>query len=376
VTPPDIYLDNAASTRVAPEVAQALAPYFSEHYGNPSSLHRMGIEAERAVKQARLQVAHAVGAAPEQVFFTSGGTEANALGVLGAPARGRGVVVSALEHPSVVGSAKLRGGESVRTVAVSRSGVVDADAFAGACSDDVAVAACMLVSNELGTVQPIAEIAARLRTRGFRGQLHVDAVQALGKLPIRLGELGADSIALASHKIHGPKGVGAIVVRPGVTLRPLWGGGKHEAGVRPGTENVPGIVGFGHAAELAAQACQSGAMTRIAELRDRLCTHVTACVPGARVACADSPRAPHIAALVFPGVLAEPLLHALEARGIFVSAGSACHSHERGPQPVAALLGLGPFDGMIRVSLARTTTSEEIDQAARAIPEAVREARL
>src|SRR5262249_3060291 len=158
----------------------------------------------------------------------------------------------------------------------------------------------------------VAELAARLRARGFRGHLHVDAVQALGKLPLRLAELGADSIALASHKIHGPKGVGAIVVRPGVALRPLWGGGKHEGGLRPGTENVPGIVGFGLAAELAAETAQSGAMAEVAELRDRLCARVLAEVPGSRIACADSPRAPHIAALVFPGVLAEPLLHALE----------------------------------------------------------------
>jgi cysteine desulfurase len=373
----EIYLDNAASTRVDDRVLAQMLPWFASEYGNPSSLHRKGIAGERALKQAREQLARAVGAEPEQVYFTSGGTEANALGILGAPGRATAVVVSAIEHASVLGSAGLRSGEALEVVPIGRQGVVDPDAFTGAClRRPVAVASLMLVSNELGTLQPVAEVAARLRAAGFEGHLHVDAVQALGKLPLSLAQLGADSIAVSAHKLHGPKGAGAVVVRKGVRLLPLWGGGRHEAGVRPGTENVPGIVGLGAAAEMASEALAAGEQARLASLRDRLVAGVLGEVPGVRDVCAGAPRAPHIAALVFERTLAEPLLHALEARGVFVSAGSACHSHERGPSHVATALGVAPDAGMIRFSLARTTTATEIEAALAALPGAALEARL
>src|SRR5262245_19830481 len=268
----EVYLDNAASTPVDERALAAMLPYFRETYGNPSSLHKKGIEAERGIKRAREQVARAVGAEAAQVFFTSGGTESNAIGLLGAKGLGA-VVVSTLEHPSVAASAKLRG--EVRVVAPT------ADAFVAAC-EGAAVVSCMLVSNEIGTIQPIAEIASRLRTAGWRGHFHVDAVQALGKIPLRLGELGCDSIALSSHKLHGPKGAGAIVVRPGVRLAPVWGGGKHEGGLRPGTENAPGIVGFGEAAEIAAAALAQGEGPRMAARRDRLIAGILAAGVGAR----------------------------------------------------------------------------------------------
>jgi cysteine desulfurase len=266
--------------------------------------------------------------------------------------------------------------EALHIVPIDNRGVVDFDAFVDACmKPGVGVAALMLVSNELGIVQPVADIAARLRSRGFEGHFHVDAIQALGKLPLRLAELGADSIALSAHKIHGPKGVGAVAVRKGISLRPLWGGGKHEAGLRPGTENAPGIVGFGAAAALALETL-ADAPGRMIRLRERLVEATTRAVPSAYESCSGGPRAPHIASLVFRDTLAEPLVHALEARGVFASAGSACHSRERGPSHVAAALGLGPLDGMIRFSLARTTTEEDIDAATAVIPEAAKEARL
>jgi len=372
----EVYLDNAASTAVDERVVAALVPYFGERFGNPSSAHRKGIEAERGIKAARAEVAAALGAEPAQVFFTSGGTEANALGILGARARGRAAVVSALEHPSAVGSARRRSGDLVRVAPALPNGVVDASAFALACDAEVGVASCMLVSNELGTVQPVAEIARQLRAAGWQGHFHVDAVQAFGKLPVDLAALGADSIALSSHKIHGPKGVGAVVVREGARLEPLWGGGRHEGGLRPGTENTPGIVGFGTAAALARRALADGAGARMAGLRDRLVAAVLAGVPGARAACAGAPLAPHIAALVFDQVRAEVLVHALEARGVYASAGAACASRERAPQPAARALGLPDHAGLLRLSLARTTTEEDIEVAERAIPEAVREARL
>ena len=361
----EVYLDNAASTPVDERVLGAMLPYFRENYGNPSSVHRKGIEAERGIKRAREQVAKAVGAEPAQVFFTSGGTEGNAIALLGAPGRGA-VVVSSLEHPSVAASAKLRG--ETRVVAPTP------EAFVAAC-EGAAVASCMMVSNEIGTIQPIAEIAARLRAAGWRGHFHVDAVQALGKISLRLGDLGADSIALSSHKLHGPKGVGAIVVRAGVRLSAVWGGGKHEGGLRPGTENAPGIVGFGEAAEMAtSDLARSGAA--MAALRDKLVAGILAAGIGARDATAGLARAPHIAALVFPRVMPEVLLHALEKRGVYVSAGSACSSRDRHPSAAAVALGLRDDEGMVRLSLSRLTSEEDIDAAIAAVPEAVREAQL
>jgi len=371
----EVYLDHAASTPVDPRVVDALSPYFREQFGNPSSLHRKGIEAERGINVARAEIARAVGVEPAQVFFTSGGTESNAIGILGAPARGRAAVASAIEHPSALGSARMRAGDGLRVIDISPRGTVDVEAFAAACDHEVAVATCMLVSNELGTVQPVREITERLRARGFRGHFHVDAVQALGKLPLSLPELGADSIALSSHKLHGPKGVGALVVRSGVSLRPLWGGGKHEGGLRPGTENAPGIVGFGRAAALATAALAEGAGARMAALRDLLVAKVMAAVPGVRESCPGAPRAPHIASLVFPNLEAEVLVHALEARGVYASAGAACASRDKTPSHVARALGLSVRDGMLRLSLARISTEEDIEIAAACIPEAVKAAR-
>jgi cysteine desulfurase len=367
----EAYLDHAASTPVDPRVVAAMLPYFHEHYGNPSSSHRMGIAADRGVRRAREQIAAATGVDPAHVIFTSGGTEANALAILGAAARGTTAVTSLLEHPSVAGSIRQRAGERVHVVAVGQDGTVDAAAFAEAClAGEVAVAACMLVSNELGTVQPVREIGERLRAGGFRGHFHVDAVQAFGKVPVTFAELNADSLAVSAHKLHGPKGVGALLVRVRELVRPLWGGGKHEGGARPGTENAPGIVGFGCAAELAA-----GGLAGVSALRDRLVAGVLAAVPGARVACEGGPRAPHIAALVFPDVRPEVLVHALEAEGVFASAGAACAARDKSRSPVARALGIAERDGLVRFSLARVTTPEEIDQAVRAVPVAMKAAR-
>jgi cysteine desulfurase len=361
----EVYLDNAASTPVCERVLAAMLPYFRENYGNPSSLHKKGIEAERGIKRAREQLARAVGAEPAQVFFTSGGTESNAIGLLGAPGRGA-TVFSTLEHPSVAASAKLRG--EVRVVAPAP------EAFVAAC-EGAAVASCMLVSNEIGTIQPVKEIAARLRAAGWRGHFHVDAVQALGKIPLRLADLGADSIALSSHKLHGPKGVGAVIVRTGVRLTAVWGGGKHEGGLRPGTENAPGIVGFGEATEMATGDLAASA-ARMGALRDKLVAGILASGVGARDATAGVPRAPHIAAMVFPRVLPEVLLHALEKRGVYVSAGSACSSRDAHPSAAAAVLRLRDDEGMVRLSLSRLTSDEDIDAAIAMVPEAVREAQL
>jgi cysteine desulfurase len=376
-----VYLDNAASTPPAPEVLAAVLDASRDLYANPSSAHAMGAAASRALEAARAEVAAALAVAPSEIVFTSGGTEADALGLLGAAraARGRHLVVTALEHPAILRTAVelTRAGYELSVVAPTPAGAVRAEDVIAAARPDTAVVAVMLVNNELGTLQPIAEIAAGLAAafpvRARRPHLHVDAVQAFGLLRVRPAALGADSVALSGHKLHGPKGTGALWVRPGARLAPLWEGGGQERGLRSGTENVAGWVGFGRAAALAAQAIEAGRGAGIERERDRLERLVLAAVPGARPTVTGAPRAPHVASLALPGLPAEPLLHALEARGVYASAGSACASRTHGPSPVLKAVGVSDDVAVLRFSLSRLTTPADVDVAARAVAEAVAE---
>ena len=287
-----IYLDNAASTRPADEVLAAMAEAARELFANPASAHAAGAAAARALEAARAEVAAALDVEPEEIVFTSGGTEADALGVLGAAraARGRHLVVTALEHPAVMRSrrgAGRRGAMPLDVVAPGADGVVRAEAVAAAVRPDTAVVAVMLVQNELGTLQPVAEIARQLAASlgpdpRRRPHLHVDAVQAFGLLRLRPRALGADTLALSAHKLHGPRGAGALWIRPGARVEPLWIGGGQERGRRGGTENLPAIVGFGRAVALARRALDAGADAAVAALRDRLEAAALAAVPGAR----------------------------------------------------------------------------------------------
>jgi cysteine desulfurase len=379
-----IYLDNAASTRPADEVLEAMAGAARAHYANPASAHAAGAAASRLLETARGTVAAALDVEPEELVFTSGGTEADALGVLGAArlaraARGRHLVVSALEHPAVMRAAEslVAGGATLDIVAPEPNGVVRAEAVAAAVRPDTAVVAVMLVQNEIGTVQPIAEIA-RLIARSWgpdrrrRPHLHVDAVQAFGLLRLRPGALGADSIALSAHKLHGPRGAGALWIRPGARLDPLWVGGGQERGRRGGSENLPAIVGFGRAVELARRSLDAGGAEAVAKLRDRLEAAALAAIPGARPTVTGAARAPHIASLAFPGLPAEPLLHALETRGVLASAGSACASRTAGPSPTLKAIGVDDRTGVLRFSLSRDTTAADVDGAVAALAEATR----
>jgi len=381
---PAIYLDNAASTRPAPEVAAAIASAAADLYANPSSAHAAGAAAARALEEARAAVLAALGTDAGQLVFTSGGTEANALGVLGAAgaARGRHVITTAIEHASVLRNVERLstgpGGAFATTVVppAGAAGVVAVEAVAAALRPDTSVVAIMLVNNELGSIQPVAAIARALDAfasqHGLRRpHLHVDAVQALGLVPVRAASLGADSVALSAHKIHGGRGAGALWLRAGARVTPLWDGGRQERGLRSGTENVPAIVGFGRAAALARAAMATGAAETIAKLRDELEARVLEKVPAATrtVAGADA-RAPHISSLSFPGLPAEPLLHALEARGVFASAGSACASKTRGPSHVLKAVGVDDKTAVLRLSLSRETTADEIARAALALEEA------
>lgn len=377
-----VYLDNAASTRPADEVVSLMGQVARDQFANPAAVHGAGAAAARLLEQAREEVALALGGRPAEVVFTSGGTEANALAVLGAAARSRRrhLVVSAIEHPSVLRNAEHladASGWSLTLVAPDSAGIIQPEAVAAALRPDTAVVAVMLVNNELGTVQPVAQIARALARmpNETRPHFHVDAVQGFGLVPFRAAQLGADSLAVSGHKVHGPRGAGALWVRAGARLGPLWQGGGQEQGIRSGTENLPAIVGFARATTLALRARTGGVVDQMAALRDRLEARIVEATPGARRTVTVPPehRAPHICSLSLPGMPAEPLLHALAARGVMVSAGSACAAKLRGPSHVLKAVGVGEDTAVLRFSLSRDTTAAEIDFAADAVAGAVAE---
>jgi len=382
---PFIYLDNAASTRPAPEVEALVDQVARERFGNPSSAHAEGGVAARTLEEARGIILMALGGEDGQLVFTSGGTEANALGVIGAArlARGRHLVATAIEHPAVLRNVELvateRSAEVTRVAPAPGTGAVTAEGVASALRKDTAVVAVMLVNNELGTIQPIVEIARALdafsRREGIRRpHLHVDAVQGFGVLPLGPVVRVADSVALSAHKLHGPRGAGALWLRAGARVAPLWDGGRQERGLRSGTENVAAIAGFGRAAALAVAALKSGAAQAVARLRDALEAGITGSVTGVQPTLAAAvARAPHISSLAFPNLPAEPLLHALEARGVYVSAGSACAAKDRRPSQVLQAIGTGDDTAVLRFSLSRETTEAEIASAVTAVSEAVTE---
>jgi cysteine desulfurase len=388
--PVPIYLDNAASTRPAPDVLTLMAEVAGHHFANPSSAHAAGAAAARLLDQARRETATALRSSPEEIVFTGGGTEANALAIIGAAARARGrhLVVTAIEHSSVLRTAERLASQGrpdgkeafeLTVVPVGPSGVVSAAAVAAAVRPDTAVVAVMLVNNELGTVQPVAEIAQAIsRLAGppaRRPHLHVDAVQAFGFVPFRPAALGADSIAISGHKLHGPKGTGALWLRPGARVSALWDGGGQERGLRSGTENLPGIAGLARAAALAAGAAASGAPDQVRRLREAFEGKARALVPGLEPTVSGPSVAPHISSLRVLGLPAEPLLHALDARGVVASAGSACASKSQGPSHVLKAIGIGDDDAVLRFSLSRETTAAELDRAAVALAAAVAEIR-
>jgi cysteine desulfurase len=298
------------------------------------------------------------------------------LGLLGAAAvsRGRHLVVSAIEHPAVLRSAEtlVKQGWEVTKVAPAVDGRVTAEAVAACVRPETAIVAVMLVNNELGALQPVPEISRAGRAINRRIHVHVDAVQAAGLLPIDVTSLGADSLAISGHKLHGPKGTGALWLRKGARVAPLWDGGRQESGLRSGTENLPGWVALGRAATLCRERPQSG--KQVAALRDRLESLVLAAIPRARTTIpVGTPRAPHIASLLIAGLPAEPLLHALEAQGVYASAGSACSTRSHGPSHVLQAIGVRDQDAVLRFSLSRLTTPEDIEKAAASLHQAVDE---
>ncbi|RJQ10960.1 MAG: cysteine desulfurase [Bacillota bacterium] len=391
-----MYLDSAATSRPFVEVAEAVREIMERSYGNPSSRHTLGLGAAAAVRRSREILARVIGADPTEIVFTGGGSEANNLalkGVAWAHVRsGKHVVLSAVEHPSVIEAARWLEsflGFELSLVNPDRDGAVRPEAIEAAVRPDTVLVSLMHVNNEVGTVQPVGEVGRRLLglkgTDGRRKGLplfHVDAVQSLGRMAVDVRAMGADLLTVSGHKVHGPKGVGALYVARGVRLVPLVHGGGHEAGRRSGTENVPGIVGFGEALSGLLDHGPDEVGRRLSELKDLLLATVRARCAGVVVngdgdTTAARPRsAPHILNLSFPGIPGEVLQHHLERSGVYVSTGSACSSHHRGRRShVLQAMGLPEdvVDSAVRLSFSVLNTPAEAEEAGLRIAAAVEE---
>ncbi len=372
-----IYLDHNATTPVDPRVGAAMHACLGEVFGNPSSSHAAGQAALAAVEVARGQVAQAVDCQPGEVVWTSGGTEADLLAILGRVLVGQPgrVVISAVEHEAVAHAAELaaRWGSEVVRVAPERSGRVDPARFVEACTPETRVASLMLASNETGVVQPVEEVAAVLHDR--RVPLHTDAVQAVGKLPVSFVKLGVDLLSLSAHKFGGPKGAGALIVRRGLELAPLQGG-PQEGGRRGGTHGVPGLVGLGHAASLLGE--RLVAMHELGRLRDALETELKSRFSDLQVHGAAAPRVPNTALVGFPAVDAGALVVAADLAGVCVSRGSACHSGADQPSAVLAAMGVpdAVARGTLRLSLGVGTTQPDLERAVDVVARAVERQRV
>jgi len=377
-----IYLDFHASTPVDPRVLEAMLPYFCEHYGNAASrTHAFGWKADAAVETARRQVALAIGAVPKEVIFTSGATESNNLAIKGAAralkSKGDHIITVVTEHKAVLDSCKqlTHEGFEVTCLGVQSDGLIDLQALAEAITDRTILVSVMAANNEIGVLQPMKEIAALAHSRGVL--VHTDAVQAVGKIPFNVADAVVDMASLTAHKIYGPKGAGALYVRKGdpkVEIEPLLDGGGHERGLRSGTLNVPGIVGLGKAAEIAA-AEVDGEMSRISALRGRLLDGLRTRIPDLHVNGSMTHRLAHNLNVSFPDIVGESLL--LGIGDICVSAGSACSSGSEEPPYVLKALGLDAdlARASLRFGLGRQTTAEEIDYTIRKVGDVVHQLR-
>jgi cysteine desulfurase len=359
-----VYLDHAASTPLRPEVLDAMQPYLTEHFGNASSLHGAGRRARLGLDEARETVARLLGAKPREIVFTGGGTEADNLAIKGAAwaasARGRELVISSVEHKAVTQSAAVmeRFGFAVTWLSVDRYGTVDPAAVESAIRDHTALVSVMYANNEVGTVQPVAEIGAICRAR--KALFHVDAIQAAGYLALDVDALGADLLSLSAHKVNGPKGVGALFVRQGTPLLTQLSGGSQERQRRAGTENVAGIVGFARALELAQQERLTEA-ARLTQLRDRLIAELTA-LPGVQLTGHPTERLPNNASFVVDGLEGGDLVAALDLEGIAASTGSACTTGAADPSHVLLAMGIQPAaaHGSLRLTLGHGSSEEDV----------------
>ncbi len=372
-----IYLDYNATTPVDPRVAEAMLPYLTEHFGNPSSSHAYGRRTREAVDRARMQVAALLGASSGEIIFTSGGSESNNLAIKGVAEakadKGRHIITSAVEHPAVTEVCRNleSRGWRVDTLPVDSTGLLDPASVEKALSDETILVTVMHANNEVGTVQAIAAIAEMAHARG--ALMHTDAAQSIGKIPVRVDDLGADLLSVAGHKLYAPKGVGALYLRKGVTLNKQTHGADHEGNLRAGTENVLEIAGLGMACELAHESIEATA-AKLSALRDRLESGLRSCYPSLHVNGKLDDRLPNTASVSFPGLEASTLLAQLE--GVAASAGAACHADGVSVSAVLSAMAV-PLDiakGTLRLSVGRFTTEDEIDTAVNLIALAVESA--
>lgn len=368
-----VYLDNNATTATDPEVVEAMIPFFTESFANASSVHSAGQRARAGVERAREEVARLIGADADEIVFTAGGTESDNAALFGAARRlrprGDHIVTTRIEHPAVLRMCEQLAEEGFRItwVEVDREGIVQLDQLEDSLDERTILVSVMYANNETGVLQPLEEIARLTRKHGIL--LHSDAVQAAGKVPLDVGRLGVDLLSLSAHKMHGPKGTGALFIRKGVEIDPLLLGGSHEKKRRAGTENVPGIVGYGKACEVAMR-CLPDFPDRVGRLRDKLERGVLRSVPDVRINGSQSARAPHVTNLSFLNVGGEALLVSLDFQGIAVSTGAACASGSIAPSHVLTAMGLEEerVEGAIRFSLSRLNSEEEINYVLQVLP--------
>jgi len=368
-----IYLDNNATTPVLPEVFEAMRPYFGEHFGNASSIHHHGQETRAAVERARDSVGSLLGCRAAEIVFTSGGTEADNLAIAGLTNAGDHVISSSIEHHAVLHACKHLEeiGCDVTYVPVDGRGLVDPDDVRRALRPNTTLISVMLANNETGVLQPVEAIGKIAAEADI--YFHTDAVQAASKIPIDVARIGCDALSISGHKMHAPQGIGALYVRKGTRLQPLFYGGRHERSRRAGTENVPGIVALGKAAELAMQGFERGDDQKMCALRDRLQHGILAQIEDAGVNGDGAPRVPNTTSIYFDHIEGESMVISLDLKGLAVSTGAACSSGAIEPSHVLTAMGLRSdrARASIRLSLGKQNTEEDIDIALALVPETV-----
>jgi cysteine desulfurase len=381
-----VYLDFNATTPVEPEVLDAMLPYFSAEFGNAASIHTFGQKGRAAVETARESIAALIGARPQEIVFTSGGTESDNHAIFGIVAQpilavrpseiGTHIITTAVEHEAVLNTCQAleKAGAAVTYLSVDGKGRIDPDSVRRAIRSETVLITVMHANNELGTIQPLEEIGRVAAEADV--YFHTDAVQSAGKIPIDVKALGVDLLSISGHKLYAPKGIGALYIRGGTHLRQFLYGGHHQRGFRPGTENVPGIVGLGKAAELARISLAQD-NRKISALRDKLELGLLARVPDSRVNGGAAPRTPNTTNLLFPGLEGEALVIALDLKGLACSTGAACSSGAVEPSHVLTAIGLPPEEARasLRFSLGRHTSSEDIEFALQVVPAAVAQLR-
>jgi len=373
-------MDHAATTPLAPEVLEAMIPYFSKRYGNPSSLHSFGREAREAVDDARTEVAALLNAEPSEIYFTSGGTESDNLAIKGIARKnkkkGRHIITSSIEHPAVleVCKALTREGFEVTYLPVTSEGLVEIGAVEEAVREDTILISVMHANNEIGTIQPLEEIGRLAGEKEI--YFHTDGVQTAGKIPVDVNSLGLDAFSLSGHKLYGPKGAGALYIRKGVRIESIQQGGGHERGLRSGTENVPGIVGLGKAARIAEENMAEES-ERVRSLRDRIKEFVLNEIEDSWLNGHPVKRLPSNLNFGFKYIEGESLLLYLDAKGVAASTGSACSSKKLAASHVLSAIGLSPVEshGSLRMTLGMANTEEDADYACRAIFDSVKRLR-